>query len=401
MRKIVFFLTIILFLTISFPAFAQPDWPEEKKKVVLEIDEVVDHDYFAVGESVTISGVVNGDVFVGAGSIFVDGQINGDLIAGAGTITLVGEVSQDVRVGGGTVSIQGVVGQNVTVAGGNISITKDAFIGGNVLAMGGNVETLGVISKDFQAYGGKVLLGGNIGRDVLGEMGELVIVPKITIAGDLTYKSPHEVYFQNESTVAGEIAYTQSEKKVSSEIDWKPNLKSVVSMSQNKGFSRVKKNFKVFGFMIVFILGLVFMKVFPQGTMKVVKTLENQSWLSLGVGIVVPFLFIIGVVLLMISIIGIPLGLLLMPIFGFIVYFSKIFTALFVGRKVLLSLNMNERRGWALFAGLLVFCLLKLVPVVGFFSGLAFTFFGLGALVLYQKSIYRPAKAKRKRVPKK
>ena len=400
MKKIVFFLTVVLLLTVSFPIFAQPNWSEEKKKVVLEVGEVIDHDYFAVGESVTISGIVNGDVFAGAGSIFIDGQINGDLIAGAGTITLVGEVSQDVRVGGGTISIQGIVGQNVTVAGGNISITKDAFIGGSVLVMGGNVETLGMIGKDFQAYSGKVLLGGNIGRDVRGEMGELAIVPKTTIAGDLTYTSPNEADLQKESTVAGEIAYTKSEKKVSPQAGWQPNIKSVVSITQNKDFSRIKTGFKFFGFMIAFILGFILMKVFPKGTMKVVQVLEDKPWPSLGVGILTPTLFLMGMILLTITIVGIPLGLLLMPVFGFIVYFSKIFTALFVGRKVLLALNMNERRGWALFAGLLVYYLFKLVPLVGFFSGLAFTLFGLGAFILYQKSVYCSAKAQQKKTLK-
>ena len=400
MKKLIFFLSVVLLLTVSFPAWAQ-EWQKDKKNVVLKSGEVVDHDYFAAGESVTISGTVNGDVYVGAGSIFVDGKINGDLIAGAGTVTLTGEVSQDVRVGAGTVSIQGVVGQNVTVAGGNINIAKDSFIGGSVLAMGGNIETLGVIGKDFQAYSGKVLLGGNIGRDVRGEMGELAIAPKTIIAGDLTYKAVNEVELQEESTVAGKISYTPSEKKVSQKDGWKPNLRSVASITQKRGFSRVKTGFKFFGFIIVFVLGFILMKVFPKGTMRVVQVLENKPWFSLGVGILTPILFIMAMILLMITIIGIPLGLLLIPVFGFIVYFSKIFTALFVGRKVLLSFNMNERRGWALFAGLLAYYLLKLVPVIGFFSGLAFTLFGLGAFILYQKSLYRPAKAQQKKASKK
>ena len=393
MKKVVFFLTTVLLFAISFPVLAQTDWPKAKKNVVLSSDEVVNRDYFAAGESVTISGIVNGDVFIGAGSVFVDGKINGDLIAGAGTVTLTGEITQDVRVGAGTVSIQGVVGQNVTVAGGNINITKDAFIGGSVLAMGGNVETLGTVGKDFQAYSGKVLLGGNIGRDVRGEMGELAIAPQTIIAGDLTYKAANEVELQDESAVSGEISYTQSEKKISQKGDWKPSFRSAVDFTQKKGFSKARTGFKIFGFILAFIFGFILMKVFPKGTMRVVKVLEDKSWLSLGIGILTPVLFLMAMILLMITLIGFPLALLLMPVFGFIVYFGKIFTALFVGRKVLLSLNMNERRGWALFAGLLVYYLLKLIPLVGFFSGLAFTFFGLGALVLYQKSLHRPAKS--------
>ena len=401
MKKVIFLLTAVILLTASIPASAKTDWLKDKKNVVLKSGEVIDHDYFAAGESVTISGTVNGDAYVGAGSIFVDGKINGDLIAGGGTITLTGEVSQDVRVGGGTVSIQGVVGQNVTVAGGNINIAKDSFINGSVLAMGGNVETLGVIGKDIQVYSGKVLLGGNIGRNVRGEMGELAIAPKTTIAGDLTYKASSEVDFQNESTVAGKIVYTPSEKKVSPKVGWKSNLRSVATIAQKRGFSRVKTGFKFFGFIIVFVLGFILMKVFPKGTMKITQVLEKKPWTSLGVGILTPILFVMIMVLLMITIIGIPFVLLLMALFGFLVYFSKIFAALCIGRKILLSLNMGERRGWALFAGLLVYYLLKLVPVIRFFSGLALTLFGLGAFVLYQKSLYRPAKAQRKKRSKK
>jgi len=400
MKKLVFFSTIVLLFAVSFPVLAETDWPKAKKNVVLSSDEVVNRDYFAAGESVTISGIVNGDVFVGAGSVFVDGKINGDLIAGAGTVTLTGEVTQDVRVGAGTVSIQGVVGQNVTVAGGNINITKDALIGGSVLAMGGNIETLGIVEKDVQVYGGKVLLGGNIGRDVRGEMGKLAIAPKTQILGDLIYGSSKEVAIPEEATVSGKIDYTPTEEKAKLFLK-KPAVGSLLRQLPKKPFSRAKTTFKLTSFLFALVLGFIFIKISPKGVMGIAQVLETRPWISLGVGLLTPILFVIAMILLMITIIGIPFALLLMVLFGFLVCFSKIFTAFFLGRKLLLSFNMDERRGWALFAGLLLYYLLKLVPFVKFFSGLTFTLFGLGAFVLYQKSLRHSVKAGRERTSNK
>src|SRR3989344_2950946 len=109
----VFLLSILILLvsTQYFPIYAA----ETSQISVLPKNEIVQGDYFGVGESVTVSGTVNGDVYAAGGNIMVDGTVNGDLLAAGGTVTIIGTVRDNVRVAGGAVSILGTVGRDVTV----------------------------------------------------------------------------------------------------------------------------------------------------------------------------------------------------------------------------------------------------------------------------------------------
>src|SRR4030042_3865228 len=108
MRRIISFLSLSLIL-FSLPIVVLAKDSEKPKNFEVKKDEVIDHDYLAAGESVTISGVVNGDVYAAGANVTIDGKINGDLLAGAGMITLLGEVTDDVRIAGGNILINGTV----------------------------------------------------------------------------------------------------------------------------------------------------------------------------------------------------------------------------------------------------------------------------------------------------
>ena len=72
--------TVLTFLLVGSEVLyaADPDL-SDKKVVVVEKDEMIDDDYFAYGETVTISGTINGDAYLAGGSVLVDGVVNGDL----------------------------------------------------------------------------------------------------------------------------------------------------------------------------------------------------------------------------------------------------------------------------------------------------------------------------------
>lgn len=372
-------ISICLFFLLSGVAFAQAKFlgSQETKNIVVKKDEVIDRDFFAAGESVTISGIVNGDVYAAGANVMVDGKINGDLLAGAGTVTLLGEVSDDVRVGGGNILINGTIGKNLTVGGGNITITKEAKIGGSLLAFCGNIDVNGPIGRDANVFAARALFGNQVGGDLKGKIEELVLTSEAKILGDLEYESPEKAEIAKGAIVSGEMTYKAKEKKA-------PPFKKVRPVLF--GISRIRLYWRLFSFIISFVLGLIFISLFPKRAKGIVKVLESRLWTSLGVGILTPIVFVLAMMLLAITLIGIPLVFLLAPIFAFLVYFSKIFAALCTGRKVLLSLNWGESQTWALFFGLLIYSLLRLIPVISPLTFFAFTTLGLGAFVLDQKS---------------
>ncbi len=199
------------------------------------------------------------------------------------------------------------------------------------------------------------------------------------------------------ATVSGQISYEPSEEKASRLEKFAP-FKTMRPVA--RGVSKIRLFSKLFSFIFSFVLGFIFISLFPKRAKGIVKVLKSRLWTSLGVGILTPIVFVLAVILLTITIIGIPLALLLVPIFVFLVYFSKIFAALCTGKKVLTTFGSTKSQVWELFVGLLVYYLLRLIPVISFLTPFAFTAFGLGAFVLDQKFL-RQAMTKSRQEKKK
>src|SRR3989304_2723082 len=104
--KKVFLLAFLILLTATFAtsAFAAKNF-QRNETVLLSKDDVVEGDYFAAGERVTIAGTVNGDAYVAGGNVIVGGHYAADLIAGGGTFIPSASLSVTIRVGGGQIVI--------------------------------------------------------------------------------------------------------------------------------------------------------------------------------------------------------------------------------------------------------------------------------------------------------
>src|SRR3989304_8346367 len=106
MKKLFIGALILLLSSLTlFVPNAQAKGNPEPVSMVLARNEVVNKDYFAAGDTVTISGIVNGDAYLAGGSVLIDGTINGDLLVAGGTIQIQGPVKNDVRAAGGMITL--------------------------------------------------------------------------------------------------------------------------------------------------------------------------------------------------------------------------------------------------------------------------------------------------------
>ncbi len=385
LKKLLFaFLTFLLcFSFFSKDVLAQDGTAAADKKqlknVIIGKDEVVNHDVFVGGNTVVISGTVNGDVFAGANTLLVDGTVNGDLIAGANMITVSGEVSDDIRVAGNNVSLNGIVGKNVTIFGNSLTIGSEAQIAGSLLAGGQTVILSGPVAKDASVYAQQVNFGSSIGRNFKGVFQTANFNEGAKILGNFDYQSPQEMTIK-EGVVGGETNYQILEEK--SALSKKVFFKKMKAMPF-LGIVGVSLYFKFVGFLLALAFGFLFLYFFPKRVEGMVKIIGSRPWVSLGMGVLTPILFALIVIFLAISLVGIPFILILLPLFFLLVYFAKIFTAFFVGRKIL---GTKKSWGWALLVGITIYYVLSLILVINGIAAFAFTALGLGAFVLDQKS---------------
>lgn len=345
--------------------------------VNLPANEVVNRDYLAAGDSVTISGTVNGDVFVAGGTVTIDGVINGDLLAAGGNINLLGRVSEDVRIAGGNILVNGTVGENLTLAGGNLTLSPEARIIGNLVSFGGNLDYKAPVGGDVTAYAGKVLLGSEIGGDVTGAMETLEIQPGAEVGGDLVYSSPNEANIASEAAVLGETRHTRLNRE-----DWAPGRWQEWRRPVGAVFGAITVYMKAVSLLITLFLGWLFFRLFPRQTEAILGETANRFWPSFLVGFASMLLLIPAIVLLAVSLIGIPLILILVPLYGFLAYLAKIFLAEAVGRRLVSDRVKAGGFPWTLLAGLVVYYILRLIPVIGQLTALVFAATGLGAMWL-------------------
>lgn len=95
----------------------------------------------ATDMTLTIDGTLDGSATsVGGATVTVSGRLTGDLVSMGGPVFIPGLVDGDVSSIGGPVDVSGRVSGNVSAVGGKVLITGQGQIDGDISALGGGVE---------------------------------------------------------------------------------------------------------------------------------------------------------------------------------------------------------------------------------------------------------------------
>jgi|Napbiome12C3dose_1001474.scaffolds.fasta_scaffold00049_1 cytoskeletal protein CcmA (bactofilin family) len=370
---------LIILFVLPLTAIAQD--PENKKDVVLAKDEVINKDYFATGNSIFLDGTVNGDAYVAGGNVVVNGTINGDLLAAGGNLDIRGNITGNIRAAGGNINISGTIDRNATLAGGSINITPTADIKGSLVSAGGNVTVSAPIGKEINLGGGQVVLGNRIGGDVNAAVGNLSLAPTATISGNLTYLSENPASVSPGATVSGKITQNVPQTKQPEE-------------AAKRGIGALLSFFLIGDFLLATIIGFLLLKFLPVFFSTTAQLITQKPWLSLGIGfltaIISPFVFL----LLLITIIGIPIAMLLAFALVVLSYLAKIFVAFVIGQLILGRFSKQPHTAWALILGLVIYSLVKAIPIFGWLISVIAILTGLGALLIAKKNYYRNLRTK-------
>ena len=383
MKKILILFSFILGLSFFFvpqtlAADNQATSSSDKKIVEIKKGEVIEHDFFGAGSDVNINGLVNGDVFAAGGNVNVDGKINGDLIAGSGNIVVNGEVVGNIRVMGGTVTINGLIGRNLTVGGGNIIVNEKAQIKGSLLGFGSNIKVNGSVGKDVRIYANQANINSTVSGNVQGSMASLTLDAKAKILGDLDYQAKTEVQMVQGAVIMGKTTY-QPLPENNNKANWKPAR----MMPLFFGLYGLGLYFAFVSILMALVFGLIFLYFFSKRMENMAVIIRTRFWACLGWGLLMPIIFLFVIIFLAISLIGIPFIFIVLPLFGVLIYFAKIFTAFALGRRIL---GEKKAWGWVLALGLLIYFALSLIWGINGIAGCVFTAVGLGAFFLDQKS---------------
>jgi cytoskeletal protein CcmA (bactofilin family) len=162
-------------------------------------------DFYAAGQSITMSGEVTGDVYVAGGVVTMNGAVAEDIAILGGTVTLSASTSEDVRIIAGDVTIAEDIAGDVVIVAPRAHILSTATVGGNVLFFGGDLTIEGEILGDVLGTVDRLRLDAPVaGVDVTAH--EVALGDKAVVAKNLLYRSANELTRAPGAVVSGNIS---------------------------------------------------------------------------------------------------------------------------------------------------------------------------------------------------
>jgi hypothetical protein len=372
-RSVVSWLIFLLIVILAVPTMAFD--ARSGANVTIGSGEVVNSDLYLSGTNINIDGTVNGDVFALGQTININGTVNGGITIAGQTITVNGKVSTGARLAGQTVNIGGNIGRDLVVAASDVLVSGTAVIGGDLNVYSNANLINGRINGNVTGTANNMTINGGIGKNVIITVTTLTINSTANLGGNLTYTSPNKANIQSGATVAGTT--NQIVPPTPSERD----------RGRGRGLLAVILGaiaLRVFGFLAIFVVALVIIFVAMRRLKQLALAIQYHPAQCLGWGALIFFVTPIAAFIVMFTVIGIPLGIISLVIWGILLYLSQIPVALIIGWLILSRSRDTPSHGFligALALGLLILYLVSSIPIFGWIMWLFVMLFGLGSLV--------------------
>jgi cytoskeletal protein CcmA (bactofilin family) len=397
-----------------------PGWAVESQsgdQVIIGPDEVVDDDLYATANEIVVEGTVRGDLVAFGRSVIVDGTVEGDLIGAGQSVEIGGEVDDDVRIAGQALllSEDASVGDDLIAAAYSLQNEPESNVGGTLWYAGYQALLAGTVGEDLAGAANALTLGGEIGGDadvdVDGEEGgaappAFVPVPQVPIptvepgltltdsaliGGNLTYQSSTEAQIDPGARIEGDVVHEERPVEEEEEEAARSPLTETVLDALRSLVALV-------------LVGLLLVWIAPGWIRRRAYTVLDRPLASLGWGLLGLVAFpILGVVVLLVTILlAIVLGLLtlgglvaLIIVLGLLAeaalvlalwistgYLALIVVSFFAGVLLVEAIRPGRGRGRVLplVVGLILYVVLRAIPVLGPLVGLAVVLLGLGAI---------------------
>lgn len=336
-----------------------------------------DNTYAAIGDSrltagdeVVLDEAVDGNAFAAGGRVEVQTRVDRSAFVSGGNVTVAGSIGRNLYAAGGDVRIEGNVDGNVRAAGGKIRVAREAHFGGNATLAGGSIEVDGTVGMRLRAYGDRIVINGTVGGDVELAGETIRIGPDARIAGRVEYRSGSDITVDPAAQVMGSVIEVQHDKR------W---LRTVGRGATIFGGPTISFGMVLLGALL--ILGM------PRFSREAAASIRHQPGQSAGLGFAMLIGVPLSVVVLLITIIGIPLALLL--VFGYVVLMllGYLIAAIFVGDMALervgkAKLDSVWWRALFMFLAMIAIGIVKIVPFLGGLVVFLLFIAGIGAFTM-------------------
>ena len=325
----------------------------------LEADATESEDVYVAATSATVFGTIDGDLVVVASDVTIAGTVTGDvIIATQGPLSITGTVDGSVRGVARDVTVSGTVAHDLAVASLTVEVT--GTVGRDVLLLSASLDVTGEVGRDVLGRLQMGTLDGLVGGDVDVLVSALNLGSRLRVGGDLTYRSESDATVATGAEIAGSFSRL-------------PSRGSFIVRSVLLFVSLIH-------FLSFIFAGLLLLWIFQPTLAGSVGMISKRPWRSLGVGLLAIVVVPVVIALLVFSLVGVPVGLLVLVMFALALFFAPVPAVTAFGHRIL------RGRG-ALYGGFMLGAVLWrgaiwLLPLVGLVLYALSTAMGVGGMLL-------------------
>lgn len=372
-------LSIVALLTVfSCPSYAF-DVRKSDKPVTVPTGETIDDTLVVAADSVIIDGTITGDLIAGARRVTIRGTVKGSVFTFAQRVEIEGTVEGNIVGFADSVDARGQVGHNVYAFARSATIGRDARVDGNAAVFAADANIDGTVGQDLTSYALRFDGRPNVGRNFFARATDLNLRAAAHVGGTLTAKvsKPENVHIDSSATVTGKTDI------------------QIIQPAPSKYSTASFYLWQVIWLAAAFATGLVLFSLVPAYGRVSLDT-SHAFLLAGGVGFLTLVATPIAAICAAITLVGLPLGLIVLTMWVVAGYLAKILIAGFLGRSLLRNNGDTQPpRALLLLAGLIPVFLAINLPYVGGVVDFLLNVLGLGALVVttYQMPRGRAAQA--------
>jgi hypothetical protein len=331
-------------------------------------NERISDDFYIAGGNVSSGGPITGDLVAAGGNVLVNSAVTGDVLAGGGSVTILGTVGDDIRVGGGNITVSSQVRGDL-VAGGGQTIVTGAGIGGDVVWGGGSLRIEAPIGGDLKLGGGDVYINSTVVGNVEFTGEKITLGKGAIIEGNLIYSTPGEAIMEDGAVVRGTTEFKKQESKKDAA---KAGLAAFASLAS------------LMGFLMRLAGALVLALFFHRYAVQLVESIVEKPLVELGRGFAAFAIIPVASAILLITVIGVPLGILGLISFAALLIFTSLLAPVVLGsiaHKLVLKPNTYQVTWLTVLIGVALYTILGWIPIVGWVAKFALVLITMGAIV--------------------
>ncbi|HDQ59841.1 MAG TPA: hypothetical protein ENN30_01460 [Candidatus Woesearchaeota archaeon] len=256
--------------------------------------------------------------------------------------------------------------------GGNVRINEP--LNENLFVAGGTVKIFTPINGSLFAAGGEVFVNSTVENAVI-TGGQIKLGPGALIKKDATLIGS---IVENHGTIVGNLSLNADHFTNNGSIGVINIIEKVEKTPQQTTYEDLMSyGLRTLG---TLLLGVVLVIAFPKSLAKLEKEIKTETIKKTAIGFGVLLLSISVVIMIIITIVGIPFGVLLAAGIVLLFFLSPLIVALVLGDKIVKYFNIKTNKILVFTIGFLVIRVLLKIPRVGIVLSILMGSLGFGAI---------------------